>query len=75
MFKKGLYINPDNLLSHFMLGNILKDEGNTKAAMIHYRNAMDITARIKEEEVERLFHGMNIKRLREFISKFIDNSL
>ncbi len=74
MFKKDLYINPDNLLSHLMLGNILKDEGNTKAAMIHYRNAMDITDKIKEEEVEKVSHGMNIKRLREFISKFIDNN-
>jgi tetratricopeptide (TPR) repeat protein len=72
MFRKGLYLNPEHLLSHLMLGNILKNEGNNRGASIHYRNVIQLTDKIKEEDIVRLTGGVNKDRLREMVEKLIE---
>lgn len=71
MFKKGLYMNPNNLLSHLMLGNILKSEGNIKGAAVHYRNVIELTDKIKDADINIATGGMNKIRFREMINNFI----
>jgi hypothetical protein len=55
-----------------MLGNILKNEGNNRGASIHYRNVIQLTDKIKEEDIVRLTGGVNKDRLREMVEKLIE---
>ena len=73
MFRRGLYLNPEHLLSHLMLGNILRSEGNSKAALIHYRNVAEITERLKEDELIKTTGGINRERMRQIVEKLIEN--
>ncbi|MDD2490572.1 MAG: CDC27 family protein [Bacteroidales bacterium] len=71
MFKKGLYMNSEHLLSHLMLGNILRIEGNNRAASIHYRNVYEISLKIKDDDLVRVSGGLNGERIRELVEKYI----
>ncbi len=72
MFRKGLYLNPEHLLSHLMLGNILNNEGNKRAASIHYRNVIQITEKIKDDDIIKVTGGMNKERLKQMVIKLIE---
>jgi hypothetical protein len=56
-----------------MLGNILRSEGNSKAALIHYRNVAEITERLKEDELIKTTGGINRERMRQIVEKLIEN--
>ncbi|OJV18785.1 MAG: hypothetical protein BGO30_03140 [Bacteroidetes bacterium 41-46] len=73
MFRRGLYLNPEHLMSHLMLGNILRSEGNNRAALIHYRNVAEITERLKEDELIKTTGGINRERMLQIVEKLIEN--
>ncbi len=40
--RKCLYLNPDHLQCHFMMGNILKRQGDSAGAVKYFRNALEL---------------------------------
>ncbi len=73
-FKKGLYLNPNHLLSHLMMGNIMNQEGKKAIANKHYNNVLDILRNWKNDDVIPGSGGLTKARLNEIVENLLSEN-
>ncbi|HNW74507.1 MAG TPA: CheR family methyltransferase [Bacteroidales bacterium] len=61
--KRGLFLNPHHLMSHFLLVNIYSRMDNKTARMKHYRNVTDLLSSYEADEVVPDSGGLTAGRL------------
>jgi len=64
---RSIYLDPDYVLAHYTLGNIILRNGNFKKAEKHFDNALSILNRYKEEDILPDSDGVSAGRLIEII--------
>ena len=72
-FKKGLYINPDHLFSHLMMGNILNQEGKKTIANKHYSNVLKILEKWESDEIVPGSDGLTKARLKNMVENLLSD--
>ncbi|MFA6448120.1 MAG: CheR family methyltransferase [bacterium] len=67
-FKRALYLDPDFVLAHFAIGNILMRGGNARSAGRYFRNALDLLNKYGNEDALPESGGLTADRFREIIN-------
>lgn len=69
--RRTLYLEPDFLLAHFALGNIVRRQGRRKEAARHFANALTLLQGYGDNDVLPHSDGMAAGRLREMIRSIL----
>lgn len=64
---RSIYLDPDYVLAHYTLGNIILRKGNFKKAEKHFDNALSILNTYKEDDIIPESDGVSTGRLIEII--------
>lgn len=64
---RSIYLDPDYLLAHYTLGNIILRKGNFKKAEKHFNNALSVLNTYKEDDIIPESDGISTGRLIEII--------
>jgi len=64
---RSIYLDPDYVLAHYTMGNIILRKGNFKKAEKHFDNALSILNTYKQEEILPESDGISAGRLIEII--------
>ena len=64
---RSIYLDPDYVLAHYTLGNIILRKRNFKKAEKHFDNALSILSTYKKEEILPESDGISAGRLTEII--------
>jgi chemotaxis protein methyltransferase CheR len=67
MFRKSLYLEPDNILSSYMLGNIYNNDGKNELAKRYFTNAYENLATLDPDTEIEGSEGLTAARLVELI--------
>ena len=73
-FKKGLYLNPDHLLSHLMMGNIMNQEGKRTIANKHYFNVLEILGKWNSDDIIPGSGGLTKARLNDIVENLLSEN-
>ncbi|NTU94589.1 MAG: hypothetical protein HGA83_04005 [Bacteroidales bacterium] len=73
-FKKGLYLNPDHLLSHLMMGNIMNREGKRTIANKHYFNVLELLGKWNNEDIIPGSGGLTKARLNDIVENLLSEN-
>jgi len=65
--KQAVYIDPDFLMAHFVLGNLFLRSGQLKNAKRHLNNALNLLESMKDEDVPPESDGLSVNYIREII--------
>ncbi len=65
--KKAIYIDPDYIMGHFAMGNLLIRQGNTKNAARYFNNVLDLISRHADDDILPESEGLSVKYIREII--------
>jgi chemotaxis protein methyltransferase CheR len=65
--KKTIYLEPNFILAHFMLGNLFRQQGSNKESNKYFENALTLLNNHETEQILPESEGMTAGRLREFI--------
>lgn len=66
--KRALYLDPEFVLAHFLLGNLTRQEGKSKESERHLRNALTLLEGHDQGEVLSETDGLTAGRLAEIIT-------
>jgi len=66
--KRGLYINHDHLMSHFLMSNVMRRMSNKSGAEIHLKNIKRILSGLDENHVLDEAEGLTVKRIIEMVN-------
>ena len=69
--KRVLYLNPDSIMAHFMLGNVTQQMGRISESDKHFENALKLLEGQDQEAELPSSDGMTVGRLREMIPLMI----
>ena len=73
--KRALYLDPNFVLAHFMLGNLTRKQGNLQESKKYFENALSILKTHDREEILPESEGMNAGRLMELIQLSMNGEL
>ncbi len=73
--KKVIYLDHNNLLAHFTLGNLLWQSGRTKESQKHFRNALAATSAYQPETILPEADEMTAGRIKEIIQSMLQKEL
>ncbi len=65
--KRALYLDPDFLMGHFALGNLMLHQGQKQIARKYFENALVILAKFDQNAVLLDSEGLTAGRLREIV--------
>ncbi len=65
---RALYVESDFVLASFFLGNLTMKSGENTTSLKHFKNALNILAKLNPEEILPESDGMTAGRLTEIIS-------
>jgi chemotaxis protein methyltransferase CheR len=65
--RQGIYINPDNVMGHFILGNLFIRMGNTKNSKRSFKNVLDLLNGSEDDDILPDSEGLSVKYIREII--------
>jgi len=65
--KQTIYMDSDFVMGHFALGNLYHRQGNSKLAMRHFRNALDLIKNSADNDALPESDGLSVKYIREII--------
>jgi chemotaxis protein methyltransferase CheR len=65
--KQVVYLDPDYVMGHFVLGNLLNQEGNEKSAKRYFGNVLDLLKRYSNNDILPDSDGLSVKHIREII--------
>ncbi|MFO7890298.1 MAG: CheR family methyltransferase [bacterium] len=65
--KRAIYLNPDFVISHYMMGNINRHEGKIKESNKYYENVLSLLKQYKNEDILPETEGITAGRLRELV--------
>lgn len=71
--KKGIYLNPDHLFSHLMLGNIMREEGRREASVKYYKNVLNILSEMEDQSIVSDSGGLTKARMKEMVEALIND--
>jgi tetratricopeptide (TPR) repeat protein len=66
--QRALYLDQDFALAHFALGNLCKQQGKFTESDRHFKNALSLLRRFKNDEILPESEGMTAGRLSEIIT-------
>lgn len=66
--QRAAYLHPDFVLAHFALGSTARGRGKTAEADRHFRNALQLLARLRPDELLPESDGLTAGRLAETIA-------
>ena len=66
--RRGLYINHDHLMSHFLMVNVMRCMFNTSGAEVHLKNIKRILSGLDENHVLDEAEGLTVKRIIEMVN-------
>jgi len=66
--KRALYLDPNLILAHFTLGNLMLKRGNAQNTNIHFRNALSLLDALKQDDILPESDGLTAGRFREIIN-------
>ena len=73
--KKVIYLDHNNLLAHFTLGNLVWQNGRIKESQKHFRNALELAAAYHPEKILPEADGMTAGRIKEIIQSMLQKEL
>ena len=65
--KQGIYIDPDYIMGHFILGNLFIRQGNSKNAKRYFKNVLDLLNGRANDDILPESDGLSVKYIREII--------
>jgi chemotaxis protein methyltransferase CheR len=65
--KQGIYIDPDYVMGHFILGNLFIRQGNSKNAKRYFKNVLDLLNGRANDDILPESDGLSVKYIREII--------
>jgi chemotaxis protein methyltransferase CheR len=65
--KQAIYIDPDNIMGHFTLGNLFIQQGIIKTARRYFNNALELLDSISNDEIIAESDGLSAGYIREII--------
>ena len=65
--RQAIYLDPDFVMGHFVLGNIYLRKGNVKDAKRHFKNVLDLLSPFTNDEILPESEGLSVKYIREII--------
>ena len=68
LLNRALYLEPDFALASFFLGNLTMKSGENTTSLKHFKNTLNILAKLNPEEILPQSDGMTAGRLAEIIS-------
>ena len=66
--KRAIYLDPDFVVSHYMLGNINRHEGKIKESNKYYENVLSLLEFYKDEDILPESDGITAGRLKELVN-------
>jgi len=66
--KRAVYLDPDFVISHYMLGNINRHEGKIKESNKYYENVLSLLNLYKNEDILPESEGITAGRLKELVN-------
>ncbi len=68
LLKRGLYLNPHHLLSHFLMGSIATRENKSKIAAKHFQNVIELLSSFHENDIVPGSEGLTAGRIKEIVA-------
>jgi chemotaxis protein methyltransferase CheR len=65
--KQAIYIDPNYIMGHFTLGNLLFRQGIMKSAKLHFNNALELLNTISTEDIPSESEGLSAKYIKMII--------
>jgi tetratricopeptide (TPR) repeat protein len=65
--KQAIYVDPDNIVGHFILGNLYNRQGNDRNAKRHFDNVLDLLNKCANDDILPESEGLSVKYIREII--------
>jgi chemotaxis protein methyltransferase CheR len=65
--RKALYLDPDSIISHYIMGSLYRQLGKAKASKKNYDNVIMLLDRYNQDEVIPEGDGLTAGRLRELV--------
>jgi chemotaxis protein methyltransferase CheR len=65
--KRALYLDPNFVLAHFALGNLVLRQGNTRAAQKCFENVLALLSACRQDDILPESEGLTAGRFREII--------
>jgi chemotaxis protein methyltransferase CheR len=72
--RRAVYLRPEFVLAHFVLGNLARDESKAAEARRHYDNARELLARCAPDEILPESDGISARQLADMIASVTDDS-
>jgi chemotaxis protein methyltransferase CheR len=69
--KRSLYLDPNFVLAHFALGNLIQQQEGLKKAGKHFQNALSLLNSLPPDELLPEADGLTVGRLIEIIQKMV----
>ncbi|MCX6280803.1 MAG: hypothetical protein NTU51_02480 [Bacteroidetes bacterium] len=73
--RKALYLDPEMVLSHFLMGNLMRRKGELKLAGKHFRNVLKIVKDLADDTDLPESDGIKAGYIRETVKSLIQQSL
>lgn len=70
---KSLFLDPDFIISHFILGNLENNKENYIEANRHFRNTINLLEKMDNDEIVSETDGISAGRLKEMIKAYLVN--
>jgi chemotaxis protein methyltransferase CheR len=65
--KQAIYINPNYLICHFTLGNLLMRQGDSKAANQYFNNTLELLNSSPKDDIIQESEGLSSQQIKEII--------
>ncbi len=65
--KRALYLDPNFVLAHFALGNLVLHQGNAQAAKKYFENVLALLSACRQDDILPESEGLTVGRFREII--------
>jgi chemotaxis protein methyltransferase CheR len=63
--RQAIFLNPDYIMGHFTLANLLIRQGNYGSAKRYFNNVIELTGRLKNDSILTESEGLSIRYIRE----------
>ncbi len=71
-FRRTIFLDPDNALAHFGLGNLVRRQGQHEVARRHFVNALSVLQKLNPIAILPEFEGVTAGRLAGIIQSYAD---
>ena len=75
ILKRGLYLDSSHLLSHLLLGRIIRRKGNNKVSSRHFQNVRELLSAFKNDDVVPGSDGLTAGRIKEIVDHLETSTL